>query len=136
MVHFLDEPGRQKLCDLLTDGPAFPLVEAMQALFHWLGAWADLQGMLGDFPRNAWHVRGFPPKDVSVGAEEADERAFLFGGKRGTNAHRFSLSAPRVYEDFLRAFRWLEGPGRPLGVGCFFGDLLPESHEICRGDDC
>ena len=67
--------------------------------------------MLGDFPRNAWHVRGFPRKDVSVGAEEADERAFLFRAKRGTNAHHFALGAPRIYVDFLRAFRWLEGPG-------------------------
>ena len=65
--------------------------------------------MLGDFPRNVWHVRGFPRKDVSVGVEEADERAFLFGGKRGTNAHHFALDAPIVYEDLLRAFRWLEG---------------------------
>ena len=59
--------------------------------------------MLDDFPWNAWHVRGFPREDVSIGAEEADERAFLFGGERGTNAHHFSLGAPRVYEDFFRA---------------------------------
>ena len=109
MVHFLDESGRQKLCNLLADGPAFPLVEATQALFRRLGAWVDFQGLLGDFPRNAWLVRGFPRKDVSVGAKKADERAFLFGGKRGTNAHYFALDAPGVYEDLLRAFCWLEG---------------------------
>ena len=43
--------------------------------------------MLGNFTRNAWYVRGSPRKDVSVGAEEVGERAFLFGGKRGANAH-------------------------------------------------
>ena len=92
--------------------------------------------MLGDFPRNAWHVRGFPQEDVFVGAEEADEHAFLFRGKRGTNAHRFALGVPGVYEDFLGALHWLKGPGRPLGVRCLFGDLLPEGHELCRGNDC
>ena len=57
--------------------------------------------MLGDFPRDAWHVRGFPRKDVSVGAEEADERAFLFRGKRGANAYRVTLGATRIYEDLF-----------------------------------
>ena len=47
--------------------------------------------MVDDFSRNAWHVRGFPHKNVSVGAEEVNERAFLLGGKRGANAHHFAL---------------------------------------------
>ena len=59
--------------------------------------------MLGDFPQNARHIRGFPCKDVFIVVEEVDERAFLFGGKRGTNAHRFTLGAPGVYKDFFRA---------------------------------
>ena len=78
----------------------------------------------------------FPHKDVSIGVEEADERAFLFGGKRGTNAHHLFLGALKVYEDFLRAFRWLEGSGRPLGVGCFFEDLFPDVRELFGGNDC
>ena len=61
----------------------------------------DLQGMLGDLPRNAWHIRGFPRKDVFVIAEEVDERAFLFRGKRGANAYHFALGATGVYEDLL-----------------------------------
>ena len=105
MTHLLDESVRQKLRDLLTDGPTLPLIEATQDLVHRFGAWPDLQGMLGDFPRNARHVRGFPCKDVSVSVEEADERAFLFGGKRGTNTHRFSLGAVGIYEDFFGALR-------------------------------
>ena len=64
----------------------------------------DLQGMLGDLPRNARHVRGFPRKDVSVGAEEVDERTFLFGGKRGANAHHFALGATWFYEHLLGTF--------------------------------
>ena len=59
--------------------------------------------MLSDFSWNAWHVRGFPRKDVSVGAEEVDERAFLFGGKRGTDAYHFTLGATGIYEDLLGA---------------------------------
>ena len=59
--------------------------------------------MLSDLPRNAWHIRGFPRKDVFVVVEEVDERAFLFGGKHGTNAYRFALGAPRVYKDVFRA---------------------------------
>ena len=54
MVHFFDEPGHQKLRNLLTDRPMFLLIEATQALLHQLGAWPDLQvismtslGMLG-----------------------------------------------------------------------------------------
>ena len=64
----------------------------------------DFQGMLGDLPQNAWHIRGLPRKDVFVAVEEVDESTFLFRGKRGTNAQHFSLGAPRIYEDFLRAF--------------------------------
>ena len=80
--------------------------------------------MLGDFPWNAWHVRGFPHEDVSVSMEEVAERAFLFGGKRGADAHHFVLKAARVYEDLLDALRGLKIYGRLLGVGCFLGDPL------------
>ena len=86
--------------------------------------------MLGDFSQNAWHVRGFPHKDVFVGAEEADKRAFLFRGKRGANAHHFILRAARVYEDLLGALHRLKRPGRLLGVRCFFSDLLPNGRKL------
>jgi hypothetical protein len=82
----------------------------MQALLDRLGAWPDLQGMLSDFPRNAWHIQRFPCKDVFVCMEEVDERAFLFGGERGADAHHLSLGATRVYEDLLGALHWLKRP--------------------------
>ena len=91
--------------------------------------------MLSDFPQNARHIRGFPCKDVPVSVEEADERAFLFGGKHGTNTHRFTLSGPKVYEDFFRALHGLERPSRLLGVGHFFGDLILDGGELSRGND-
>ena len=92
--------------------------------------------MLGDFPRNVRRVRGFPRKDVSVGAEEADECAFLFGGKRGANAHHFALGAAGVYEDLLGTFYKLERPSRPLGVGRFIDNLLPDGRKLFRGNNC
>ena len=87
------------------------LIEVMQALFHWLGAWIDLQGMLSDLTRNAWHIRGFPRKDVFVVAEEVNERDFLFRGKCGTNAYRFTLRASGIHEDLLEALCRFERPG-------------------------
>ena len=101
----------------------------MQALLHWLGAWPDLHGMLGDFSRNVWHVRGFPCEDVSVGAEEVDEHA-------GANTYHFALGAAGVYEDLLGTLYRLKRLGWPLGVGCFFGDLLPDGRELFGGDNC
>ena len=59
--------------------------------------------MLGDLPLDAWHIQGFPRKDVFVVVEEVDERAFLFGGDRGTNAYCFTLGAAGVYKDLLGA---------------------------------
>ena len=135
MVYFPDETYRQQLRDLIADGPMFPLVEATQVLLHQLGAWPDLQGMLGDFSQNARHVRGFPRKDVSVGVEEANERAFLFGGKRGANAHRFALGATGVYENLLGALYRLERPSQSLGVRRFFDDLLPDYRKLFGGNN-
>ena len=112
------------------------LVEAMQALLHWLRAWPNLQGMLDDSSRNAWHVRRFPHKNFSIGIEEVDERIFLFGGKRGANAHHFGLGAARVYEDLLGTLYRFKIPDRPLGVGCFFGDLHLDGRELFGGYNC
>ena len=92
--------------------------------------------MLGDLPWNAWHIRGFPRKDVFVVAEEVDECAFLFGGQRGTDAYRFTLGVAGIYEDLFGALCRFELPGRFFGVGCFFGDLFPEGGELSGGDDC
>jgi hypothetical protein len=56
MIDFLDESSHQKLCNLLANGPVLVLVEAVQTLLYRLGARFDPQGMLGDFPQNAWHI--------------------------------------------------------------------------------
>jgi len=56
MVNLIDESGRQKLVDFLANDLAFLLVETTQPLLHWLGTGSNFQGVLGDFPRYAWHV--------------------------------------------------------------------------------
>ena len=68
--------------------------------------------------------------------EEVDERAFLFGGKHGANEHHFALGAAGVYEDLLGALYRLKRLGQPLGVGCFFGDLLPDGRKLLGGGNC
>ena len=60
---------------------------------------------------NVWQVQGFPHKDVSIGVKEVSERAFLFLGKHGADAHHFALRATGVYEDLLGALYRLERPG-------------------------
>ena len=60
--------------------------------------------MLGDLPRDAWHIRGFPRKHVFVVAEEVNERAFLFGGERGPDTDFFALGVAGVQEDLPGAF--------------------------------
>ena len=68
--------------------------------------------------------------------EEADERAFLFRGKRGANTHHFALGATGVYEDLFGTFYMLERPNRLLGVGRFLGDLLSDGRKLIGGDNC
>ena len=68
--------------------------------------------------------------------EEVDERSFLFGGKRGADAHHFALGAAGVYEDILGALHGLERPGIPLVVRRFFDDLLPDGHKLFGCDTC
>jgi hypothetical protein len=58
--------------DLLADDLALLLVEAVQALLHWFGTGSNLQGVLGDFPGYARHIRGTPRKDVDICAEKVN----------------------------------------------------------------
>ena len=96
MVNFLDESSRQKLINLLANDLALLLVEAAQALLHWLGTGSNLQGVLGDYPRNARHVRGTPCKHVGVCTEKVDEHGFLFGVKVGADRQHLIVRAIEV----------------------------------------
>ena len=98
MIHLLDEAGGQKLVYLLDDRLPFGVVEAAKSLLDRLRAGLDAQGMLGDLPRNAGHVRGLPREYIKIRVEEVDERIFLFGGELGANSHGMPLT---VHHDLL-----------------------------------
>jgi hypothetical protein len=59
------------------------LIQAVQALLHWLGAGLDVEGVLGDLPEDARHVSWSPHKDIFIAPEELDELAFLIQAQTG-----------------------------------------------------
>jgi hypothetical protein len=65
--------------DLLAYGPALFFIKTTQVLLHGSGTGLDVQRVLGNIPRYAWHVRGTPRKNFGVCAEKVDEHCFLFG---------------------------------------------------------
>jgi len=121
MVNLLDESGRQKLVDLLTNDLAFLLIEATQPLFHWLGIGSNFQGVLRDFPRYVWHVRGTPCKHVGVCTEKVDEHGFLFGVEVGADHQHLAVEVVGVERDLLRSFCRLEAARVVLGLWSLCG---------------
>ena len=117
MEYLLDESGRQQLVDLLPDGPALLLVESAQTLLHGHGASSDVQGVLGDFPRYARHVRGTPHEYVSISTEKVDEHCFLFVVEARADPQRPAFKGPGFEEDELGLLRQLKASGVMLGVG-------------------
>jgi hypothetical protein len=85
MEYLFDEPCSHKLVDLLAYGSALFFVESAHRLLHGSGSSSDIQRVLGDIPRYAWHVRGTPRKNLGVRAEKVDEHCFLFGVELGAN---------------------------------------------------
>ena len=63
------------------------VVEAAQTLLDGLGSRQNAELVLGDLPRDARHVGRLPGKSVLVGAEEVDERVFLFSRQLGADPH-------------------------------------------------
>ena len=56
MEYLLDEPCSHQLVDLLAYGSALLFVKAAQVLLHGSGSSSDIQRVLDDIPRYAWHV--------------------------------------------------------------------------------
>ena len=115
-MNLLDESGHQKLLDLLANDLVLLLVESAQPLLHWLGTGLNFQGMLGDFPRYARHVRGTPCKHVGVCTEKVDEHGFLFGIEVGADRQHLAVGIVGVERDLLCSFRWLEAARVALGL--------------------
>jgi len=78
MEDFDDEPGSQEPGYLFSDSISSLIIETMKELLHWFQFGVCLKAVLSEFPRDTWHVRRFPCKDVSILTDELDERAFLF----------------------------------------------------------
>jgi len=95
-------------------------------LLHGLGADSDVQGVLGDFPQYAKHVRGTPRKHVNVCAEKVNKHYSLFGVEGGAYPQRPALGGLRVEKDEFGLLRRLEAPGVALGVG----DVQSEPVEV------
>jgi len=134
MEYILDEPGRQQLVDLLPNGPTLLLIEMAQALLHGLGVGSDVQGVLSDFPRYAWHVRGTPRKHVSIRTENVDEHYFLFGVKARADPQCLALGGLGVEEDELGLVHRLEASSVTLGVGDVLVDVAEAGDEGHRLD--
>jgi len=116
MVNLLDESGHQKLVDPLTNDLALLLVESVQPLLHWLGTGSNFQGVLGDFPRYARHVRGTPCKHVGVCMEKVDEHSFLFGVEVGADRQHLAVGVVGVERVLLCSFCRLEAAHVALGL--------------------
>ena len=98
MIDLLDEADRQKFVYFLGDRLPFGIVEAAKSLLDRPRVGLDVQGVLGDFPRYAGHVRGLPREYAEIRTEEVNERVFLFGGELGANSHGMPLA---VHHDLL-----------------------------------
>jgi hypothetical protein len=72
--------------------------------------------VLGDLPRNAWHIQGAPHEDVSIDAEKVDEHHFLFRVEGGTDPQRLALGGSKVEGHLFGLLGSLEAAG-VLGSG-------------------
>ena len=75
---FNDEPGSKEPGYLFSNNISSLIVETTEELFDWFQFGVCIKAVLSEFPRDTWHVRRFPCKDVSILTDELDERAFLF----------------------------------------------------------
>ena len=64
--------------------------------------------MLGDVPWYARHVRWLPCEDITIGAQEVDELAFLLGRELGPDPHRLDWVGG-VDPHHLSFLAWAEG---------------------------
>jgi hypothetical protein len=74
---FSNKSNVQELCNFYPNSLLPILSEATELLLDGSSLFINIQGVLSLLPRNAWHVRGLPSKDVPIGAEEGGECVFL-----------------------------------------------------------
>jgi hypothetical protein len=94
--------------DLLAYGPTLFVIKTAQVLLHGSGSSSDVQWVLGDIPRYAWHVRGTPRKNFGVCTEKVDEHCFLFGVELGADPDFLAGVVAGVERDVLDRLGRLE----------------------------
>jgi hypothetical protein len=124
MEYLFDEPCSHQLVDLLAYGSALLFVKAAQVLLHGSGSSLDIQRVLGDIPRYAWHVRGTPHKNFCICAEKVDEHCFLFGVELGADPDLLAGVVAGVEGDGLHRLNWFEVAGVALRVRRLLGEAF------------
>jgi hypothetical protein len=124
MEYLFDEPCSHQLVDLLAYGPALFFIKTVQVLLHGSGTGSDLQRVLDDIPRYAWHVRGTPRKNFGICMEKVDEHCFLFGVELGADPDLLVGVVARVKRDRLNRLSWFEVAGVALRIRHLIGEAL------------
>jgi hypothetical protein len=124
MEYLFDEPYNHQLVDLLAYGPALFFIKTAQVLLHGSGTGSDIQRVLDDLPRYAWHVRGTPRKNFGVCAEEVDEHCFLFGVDLGADPDVLAGVVAGVKGDGLNRLGWFEVAGVALRIRRLLGEAI------------
>jgi hypothetical protein len=129
MENLFDEPYSHQLVDLLAYGPALFFIKTVQVLLHRLGTGSDVQRVLSDIPRYAWHVRGTPHKNFGVCTEKVDEHCFLFGVELGANPDFLAGVVAGVERDRFNRLGWFEVAGVVLRIRRLFGEAIQVGDE-------
>jgi hypothetical protein len=135
MEYLFDEPCSHQLVDLLAYGPALFFIKTAQVLLHGSGTSSDIQRVLGDIPRYAWHVRGTPRKKFGICAEKVDEHCFLFGVELGADPDLLAGVVARVERDRFNRLGRFEVAGMALHVRRLFGEAIQVGDEGLRFGD-
>jgi hypothetical protein len=133
MEDLFDEPYSHQLVDLLAYGPALLFIKAAQVLLHVSGTGSDIQRVLGDIPRYAWHVRETPLKKFGICADKVDEHCFLFGVELGANPHLLAGVVAGVERDGLN--RLAAGSKLPAWRFASGASLERQSRSTMRASD-
>jgi hypothetical protein len=129
MEYLFDEPYSHQLVDLLAYGPALLFIKTAQVLLHGSGTSSDIQRVLGDIPRYAWHVRGTPRKNFGICAEKVNEHCFLFGVELGADPDFLAGVVAGVERDGFNHLDRFEVAGVALRIRRLFGEAIQVSDE-------
>jgi hypothetical protein len=129
MEYLFDEPYSHQLVDLLAYGPTLFFIKMTQVLLHGSGTSSDVQRVLGDTPRYAWHVRGTPRKNFSVCVEKVDEHCFLFGVKLGADPDFLAGVVAGVERDGFNRLGYFIVVGVALRIRHLFGEAIQVGDE-------